>query len=283
MNQIIHGDVLDVLRSLPAELTFDCVIADPPYNHGIWRNEPVADYAAWCEEWLLECMARLRPGGLLYCYGWPEYLAHVAVRFPVKRQRWLQWFYRGKVAPGSQFFQRGHESVLCLWPDNVKGLPTIIIDQCRVDYALSSHILEERGQHRGTRSRFGSEDTLVSLHPDGARPRDWVFSPYMFGALAASERSFICCGEVHPPSAAKTHRDHDRIYHPTQKPAKLTRYLLRAILRDGVPGDVLVPFAGSGSECRVAQSMSHRYLGIELDEQWVRLARETLAATEQML
>ena len=33
----------------------------------------------------------LRPGGLLYCYGWPEYLAHVAVRFPVKKQRWLQW------------------------------------------------------------------------------------------------------------------------------------------------------------------------------------------------
>ena len=42
------------------------------------------------------------------------------------------------------------------------------------------------------------------------------------------------------------------------------------------PGDVLMPFAGSGSECRVAQSMGHRYLGIELDEQWVRLARETL-------
>ena len=43
-----------------------------------------------------------------------------------------------------------------------------------------------------------------------------------------------------------------------------------------MPGDVLVPFAGSGSECRVAQSMGHNYLGIELDAQWVRLARETL-------
>ena len=72
--------------------------------------------------------------------------------------------------------------------------------------------------------------------------------------------------------------------HPTQKPAKLTkRYLLRAILRDGVPGDVLVPFAGSGSECVVAQSMGHRYLGIEMDAQWVRLARESLAARKPML
>ena len=115
LNQIVHGDVLDVLRSLPREPLFDCVIADPPYNHGIWRNEPVADYAAWCEEWLFECMARLRPGGLLYCYGWPEYLAHVAVKFPVKKQRWLQWHYRGTVSPGGTFFQRSHESILCLW------------------------------------------------------------------------------------------------------------------------------------------------------------------------
>ena len=93
MNRIIEGDVLDVLRSLPREPSFDCVIADPPYNHGIWMRKPVDEYADWCEEWLLECMARLREGGLLYCYGWPEYLAHVAVRFDVKRQRWLQWCY----------------------------------------------------------------------------------------------------------------------------------------------------------------------------------------------
>ena len=119
---------------------------------------------------------------------------------------------------------------------------------------------------------------------NGALPRDYLVDiPAMSAGLANAERHFICCGAVHPPSAAKAHRDHDRIYHPTQKPAKLSRYLLRAILRDGVPGDVLVPFAGSGSECMVAQSMGHRYLGIELDAQWVRLARESLAARKPML
>ena len=60
MSSIIEGDVLEVLRSLPREPSFDCVIADPPYNHGIWMRKPVDEYAAWCEEWLLECMARLR-------------------------------------------------------------------------------------------------------------------------------------------------------------------------------------------------------------------------------
>ena len=272
---------MEVLRSLPREPSFDCVIADPPYNHGIWRNEPVADYAAWCEEWLLECMARLRPGGLLYCYGWPEYLAHVAVRFPVKKQRWLQWHYRGKMTPTSKFYQRSHESILTLWNGN-GNLPALEIDQIRIEYLETSPTSMKKNS-QGQNSRFGSNGVDWKRNESGSLPVDVIVTPPIMGASAMTQRWFICCGAVHPPSVAKVHHDHDRIYHPTQKPAKLSRYLLRAILRDGVSGDVLIPFAGSGSECRVAQSMGHRYLGIELDEQWVRLARETLAATEPML
>ena len=242
---------MDVLRSLPREPSFDCVIADPPYNHGIWRNEPVADYAAWCEEWLLECMARLREGGLLYCYGWPEYLAHVAVRFPVKKQRWLQWIYRNRTTPTKSTWQRAHESILALWNDK----PVVLADQIREPYIRSNT------GDMPSDSRYG-KPLAFHKHPDGALPRDFIDVSSMSGHGSR--------GDI-------------RTGHPTQKPAPLTKRLLRAVLKDGVPGAVLVPFAGSGSECRVAQSMGHRYLGIELDEQWVRLARETLAATEPML
>ena len=280
---------MDVLRSLPADLTFDCVIADPPYNHGIWRNEPVADYAAWCEEWLRECLARLRPGGLLYCYGWPEYLAHVAVRFPVKRQRWLQWHYRGKNVPSSKFFQRSHESILCLWHGGEK-LPALEIDQIRISYAESTVVRENGNDRRMRRTltkngRYGTDDKMWGLNENGTLPLDVICVTGLIGLAGAMQRHFICrdCDGVFSPKQWTAHKDHDRIVHPTEKPPDLTKRLLRAILRDGVPGDVLIPFAGSGSECRVAQSMGHNYLGIELDEQWVRLARETLAATEYML
>ena len=236
---------------MPAELSFDCVIADPPYNHGIWRNEPVADYAAWCEEWLLECMARLREGGLLYCYGWPEYLAHVAVRFPVKKQRWLQWIATDRTAPTSQFYQRSHESILCLWHGS--GLPKLQIDQVREPYETYVKNGELRLKQVAGTGRSSVRQPFYQ-HPSGRLPRDILAFPTTKGCE-----------------------------HPTQKPALLTKQLLRAVLPDDEPGDVLIPFAGSGSECMVAQSMGHRYLGIELDEQWVRLARETLAATEPML
>ena len=258
MNSIIEGDVLEVLRSLPREPSFDCVIADPPYNHGIWRNEPVADYAAWCEEWLLECMARLREGGLLYCYGWPEYLAHVAVRFDVKRQRWLQWCYDNRIAPGSNLWQRSHESILALWRER----PSLQIDQIREPH--SARTLADDGRHfQSSKSRFGSKEIVFTPNKQGRLPKDYV-------------KAFALAGNMRTKDDVKSE-------HPTQKPATVTKWLLRAILRDGVPGDVLVPFAGSGSECMVAQSMGHRYLGIELDAQWVRLARESLAARKPML
>ena len=255
MNSIIEGDVLEVLRSLPREPSFDCVIADPPYNHGIWMRKPVDEHAAWCEEWLLECMARLREGGLLYCYGWPETLAHVAVRFPVKKQRWLQWHYTNKTSPKSTFWQRSHESILALW-NNEK--PVLEVDQVREEYSQSFKRMAG-GVRAGTRGRFGSGKTTTYSDNGGALPRDVMKVP----ALAGGCR--------------------DKSGHPSAKPEELTERLLRAILRDGVPGDVLVPFAGSGSECMVAQSMGHRYLGIELDAQWVRLARESLAARKPML
>ena len=247
VNRIIHGDVLDVLRSLPAEPSFDCVIADPPYNHGIWRNEPVADYAAWCEEWLL------------YCYGWPEYLAHVAVRFDVKRQRWLQWIYDNRIVPGAGTWQRSHESILTLW--NTK--PVFYTDQVRERYSDAAKNLNGRVLP-SENSRYGSNRGAICNNPLGRLPKDYKHIPVLTGMMTRTKNDL-------------------RTGHPTQKPVRLTKWLLCAILPNDQSGDVLIPFAGSGSECVVAQSMGHNYLGIELDEQWVRLARETLAARQPLL
>ena len=251
-NQIIHGDVLEVLRSLPGEPAFDVVIADPPYNHGIWRNEAPGDYAAWCKEWLDECLLRLRPDGLLYCYGWPEMLAHVAVRFPVKKQRWLQWCYRNRTSPTSQLWQRSHESILILWHKK----PRLQIDQIREPYNLDT-------RRRVLPSRYSKVSKEFCLHPGGALPRDHIDCPVL---------------GLH----GGTNEDH-KSGHPAQKPVRLTKWLLRAILPNDQPGDVLIPFAGSGSECLVAQSMGHNFLGIELDPKWVRLARTALQERQPML
>ena len=66
--------------------------------------------------------------------------------------------------------------------------------------------------------------------------------------------------------------------HPTQKPVAPLARLIGAFSR---PGDlVLDPFAGSGSTCEAAVVTGRRYLGVELDAAYHRLASERLAALD---
>ncbi len=63
--------------------------------------------------------------------------------------------------------------------------------------------------------------------------------------------------------------------HSTQKPEAL---LHRAILAATKPGDlVLDPFLGSGTTAAVAKKLGRRYIGLEREERYAKLARERLA------
>jgi DNA modification methylase len=63
--------------------------------------------------------------------------------------------------------------------------------------------------------------------------------------------------------------------HETQKPEKLSRALITMCSR---PGDlVLVPFAGSGTECAMAAKEGRNFIGFELDEKHVKTANNRVS------
>jgi site-specific DNA-methyltransferase (adenine-specific) len=66
--------------------------------------------------------------------------------------------------------------------------------------------------------------------------------------------------------------------HPTQKPEKL---LAKIILASTKAGDlVLDPFLGSGTTSVVAKKLGRRYVGVEIDEKYCRLAEKRLALAD---
>ena len=57
----------------------------------------------------------------------------------------------------------------------------------------------------------------------------------------------------------------ERVDHPTQKPLALCERLLRSCKQSAADGLVVVPFAGSGSECVAAKKLGLPFLGIEIN------------------
>ncbi len=281
LNRIVEGDVLRRLGEIPGENVFDVVIADPPYNIGKdfgnnTDNLGLDEYVGWSTEWINECLRLLKPEGLLYVYGFPEILAHVSVRFPLENQRWLVWHYTNKTVPRLQFWQRSHETILCLW----KGQrPKLSVDEIREAYTehYLSCIGKERKETRCRYNRNGSK-TLYNGHTNGAMPRDVLKFPALAGGAGRSERWFLCrtCGGgVFPPEALREHDACDTLKHPTQKPLGLSERLIKSVLGTS-DGKLLVPFAGSGSECVVAKRLGVDFLGIEINREYVDFARELL-------
>ena len=97
---------------------------------------------------------------------------------------------------------------------------------------------------------------MYTAHPDGALPRDAIKIPALVGGAGRNER----------------------VDHPTQKPLELCDRLFRSCMQSANNGYVLVPFAGSGSECVAAKRLGLPVIGIELNSKYVQLINERLAA-----
>ena len=91
------------------------------------------------------------------------------------------------------------------------------------------------------------------------------------GLLGDAARFFYC------PKASMADRDAGNV-HPTVKPTALMRYLCRLVTPPG--GVVLDPFTGSGSTGKAAVLEGFRFLGIELEAEYVEIARARIASAE---
>jgi DNA modification methylase len=87
---------------------------------------------------------------------------------------------------------------------------------------------------------------------------------FRHGDSGSAARFFYC------PKASKRDRG-DGNEHPTVKPTDLMRYLCRLVTPPG--GIVLDPFCGSGSTGKAAVAEGFSFVGIELSEEYVEIAR----------
>lgn len=283
---IYHCDVVEGLRKLESN-SVDCIILDPPYNigkdYGNNRTKlEMDDYVSWAQTWLTECERVLKPNGTMYVYGFSEVLAHLSVNIKLN-QRWLVWHYTNKTVPSLKFWQRTHESILCCWKED----KTFYRDQVRVPYTdrFIKGYKDKKRKRPNTKGRFGnSKKTVYTVNDKGALPRDVICSPSLAGGAGSKERFF------YSPSMKKLFTSRgkkqflenngvdDFISHPTQKPTKVTETLLDACIPESFcdikslnTPVVVIPFAGTGSECLVCDQRGYDWTAFEINEEYVEM------------
>lgn len=245
-------DVVQGLQDLEDNVA-QIIIADPPYNNGKnfgnnTTKHKLDEYLRWCDQWISECLRVLKPNGTMFIYGYSEILAHIAVRVPCN-YRWLIWHYTNKNSPGVKFWQRSHESILCCWKD----AKVFNRDEVREPYTETFLKNAAGKQRKATPGRFNYDDaTTYQAHANGALPRDVIKIPALAGASGKKER----------------------VNHPTQKPLELCRKLLKSCQQD--EGILVVPFAGSGSECVAAQELDIPFIAFDINPDYVSICNERL-------
>ena len=253
---IIHGDTIKILPTLDSD-SAQIIIADPPYNIGkdFGNNsdkQPMDEYLLWCEQWIQECLRILKPNGTMFIYGFSEILALILSKVPhTINRRWIVWHYTNKNVPSLNFWQRSHESVIVLWKSD-KVFHRDDIREAYTEGFLNGAAGKER---KATKGRFsnGDKKTTYTAHANGALPRDVIKIPALAGGAGMNER----------------------VNHPTQKPLALCDKLIRSCKQ--ADGYVLIPFAGSGSECVSAKNNGLPFIGIELNADYIVLINARLA------
>jgi len=258
--EIICGDSLNILPTLGSE-TAQIIIADPPYNIGKdfgndSDKQTMEGYLAWCDQWINECMRILKQNGTMFIYGFSENLALILSKVPYNiNRRWIIWHYTNKNVPSLNFWQRSHESIVVLWKSD-KVFHRDDIREAYTDGFLKGAAGKER---KATKGRFsnGNKTTTYTAHANGALPRDVIKIPALAGGAGMNER----------------------VDHPTQKPLALCNKLIMSCKQPADAGYVLVPFAGSGSECLAAKKNNLSFIGVELNAEYVKLINTRLAST----
>lgn len=249
INSVILGDSIEGLRQLPAACA-DLVIADPPYNlnkdFGEWKeSERKTQWLPWCKTWLAECDRIIKPGGNIFVYGIHHHLCWLQCHMyemGLTYRRQIIWHYENGFAGYTKSLAAHYEPIL--WFSKGKGYKYHPI---REPYKST-----ERLKHKITKN-----GKTWTPNPEGRMAGDvWDF-PVLAGRRFAEEK----------------------VDHPTQKPLSIS---LRIVNHFSDPGDLLVvPFAGSGSECVAAKMAGRKFIGYELNPEYVEIANERLRAAKK--
>src|SRR5512141_1099141 len=249
LNQILHGDCIEILKSLP-ENSVDVIFADPPYNlqlrNDLYRPDmskvdavndgwdQFVDFKAYDEftsNWLRASQRVLKDTGTIWVIG--SY--HNIYRVGAIMQDLGFWILND-----------------ILW---IKNNPMPNFRGVRFTNAHETLIWAQK--RKGAKYTFNHK-SMKALNDDLQMRSDWNLN------LATGPERIRVNGSK---------------AHSTQKPEAL---LYRVMMASSNPGDtVLDPFFGTGTTGAVAKKLGRNWIGIERDKKYIKVAQKRIDGVQR--
>lgn len=247
--KVFWGDAVEVLDRQIAERSVDLIFADPPYNIGKnfngrqdrWSSDE--DYLSWCYHWLDLCISKLKESGSLYLMCATQTLPYLDI-YLRKRLAILSrivWYYDSSGVQARNYFGSLYEPILFC----VKN---------RDSYTFNAEAISVEAKTGAKRKLIDYRKSTPAVYNSTKVPGNvWEFPRVRY-------------------------RMDEYEDHPTQKPIALLERIIKA---SSNPGDlVLDPFSGTFTTSFVAQQLGRRSIGIEIEEEYVKIGLRRLGLAD---
>ena len=296
LDTLIHGDSIEIIKNFP-ENSIHAIISDIPYGIGYdeWdvlhnntnsayggsspaqvsggglfrrRGKPLngwseadknipKEYYAWCSSWAFDWLRVLKPGGTCFIFAGRRY---------------------------------AHRCTAALEDSGFTFKDMLAWEKDSAPYRAQrlSAIYERRGDFENAEKWEGWR--VANFRPL-FEPILWFQKPYRTGGTLADNVINYELGAWNEYAVKKYNSfgenniirietaQNDKGFHIAQKPLKLMELLISMVTTENQV--VLDPFMGSGTTCIAAKFLHRHYIGIDIEADNIKTARERLNASEQ--
>ena len=240
---ILHGDVFEGLSSIE-DSSVDLIFADPPYNigkdfDGLIDFKQENEFLNWCYKWINECHRILKDTGTFYLMNSTQNMPYLDIHCRKKFSivSRIVWYYDSSGVQAKRYFGSLYE-------------PIIMLVKNPKSYTFNHKAIE-------IEAKTGAERKLIDYRKSPPQP-------YNTGKVPGNVWNF---------SRIRYKMD-EYENHPTQKPKAL---LERVVLASSNKGDtVLDPFSGSFSTGAAANKLKRKFIGIEVNETYLKIGLRRL-------
>ena len=296
-NSIVNDCFLEALQKVP-DKSIQLIIADPPYYEVkgdfdfIWANFEA--YLADVETWAKALKRVLADNGTLFWYGHAKKIAYAQVIFDkyFNLENSLVWqktecqtmrassdLMRSFAPVTERILMYSNETIMTgleaikLDVNNFKSLRHYSESVYKFIGVSKIKIIDSIGQKadhffrfNSTQWELGTHETYKQLIQTFGIDKMPNFKPYEvlrqeYEVLRRPFNQSVLNTDVLKYSQ-ESHVS-KKYNHPTQKPLGLTRLLIETTSRKDAT--VLIPFAGSGTECQACIELGRKFIGIEKD------------------